>query len=266
MPTARLRVMRAILAFTVLAATGVAAADGIVTLQRGDSIQIAGRTVYCIPSYAHSDGVTLAAGDSITVGDRRVTCDAGYQTPPPPPPAQPRIDVASRVDTVCMQDLYNKVSGKLAGEDPIRFAEACRTIPVGRSCRITASAADDTCFQTLYNMVSGKFSADMAPRVQDACKQLTASCAAAPVTVSSRVDTTCFQRLYNATSGKPSVATALGWLRSCRSVPVDRCTIAAGRFDDTCVATLYNAVSGKLTPQEAADAARACRIVDARCD
>jgi len=248
----------------LFATVSVASADEI-ALHRGDSVKVHHKRYYCEPYERGHDGVTLSAGDSITVGDRRITCEAAaVVTAPPPPP--PTLEITSRVDKSCLDSLYMKVSGSLDAQSAMGLARACRNVEFGRSCRVTSSQLDNGCFQKLSFQVSGSLPDDMAGRVQDACKQLTASCVSAPANVSSKVDVDCYQRLYMSTSGKPSMGSALGWLRSCRSAPIDRCTIVSGQVDNSCVQAVYMSISGNLTPAQAGDVARACRSVQASCD
>ena len=258
--------MKAILAVGVLAATASVASADEIALHRGDSIKVHHKRYYCEAYDRHDHGVNLSAGDSITVGDRRISCEAGDVVVAPPPPP-PQMEITSRVDKSCLDSLYMKVTGSLDAHQAIGLAQACRNVELGsRSCRITNAQLDNSCFQKLSFQISGSLPDDMAGRVQDACKQLTATCVTAPANVSSRVDTQCYQRLYMSTSGSPSVPSALGWLRSCRSAPIDRCTIISGQVDPQCVQAVYMSISGNLTPAQAGEIARGCRAVQASCE
>ena len=122
------------------------------------------------------------------------------------------------------------------------------------------------CFQSLYTMVAGQFSDDAVAPIRDACSRVVASCQVqAPNNVVSNVDLSCLDNLYSSTSGRPTAQTALAWARSCRAVPVDRCTALSGRVEQGCLDKIYTMTSGRLTSAQAIAAARACRTVEATC-
>jgi hypothetical protein len=217
-------------------------------------------------------GVTLQPGDRVSAGRFRVKCarrdnsDGGDVQPPGPPPPQ-TSSLTSAVDTRCLSQVYQTISGRVPPASAPMLAEACRPMNVPRVCRETSSAPDAGCFRQLDQIISGSFSANDGAEAQRACRRVEASCAFEGTRkASARVDMTCVSQLYQKTSGRPNGAAIVQWIDGCRSQTRGRCQTVASSFDQACYTQAYQFVSGRPTIEDAARIARACTAHELLCD
>ncbi len=253
--------MRTTFAVLLLAAAP-ALADGIeLTLSWQDSLTIEGTRYTC--NDKSRAGVQLGPGDRITAGAFRLRCaKQGDEAPPPS-----SVTLSSGVDTMCLSQMNQAISGRVPPKDVTLWADACRTPPLDRRCQIVSSKPDSTCFAALDQLISGSFPNDQVAAVQRACNRIEASCALrGPRKVASSVDMTCVGQLYTRTTGKPSAATITTWLDTCRAQAVARCTVVGSKFNTTCFQAAYQYMSGRPSVTEAADIARACTTYDLACE
>lgn len=241
-----------------------ALADGIeLTLSWQDSLTIDGTRYTC--NDKARPGVQLQPGDRITAGAFRLRCAKRGDDAPPPPPTT--VTLSSAVDTTCLSQLNQSISGRVPAKDVTLWADACRTPPLDRRCQVVSSKPDSTCFAALDSLISGSFPNDQVAVVQRACNRIEASCSPRGTRkVSSSVDMSCVGQLYTRTTGKPSGATITTWIETCRAQAVARCAVVGSKFNSTCFSTAYQYMSGRPTVTEAADLARACTTYDLACE
>jgi hypothetical protein len=253
---------QAIAIAAVLALTTTALAEELV-LHAEDSITIDGQRYTCADRSRR--GVQMQPGDKLTAGKWRLKCKGDDDSGGGAGDAA-TTTIRSNVETACIQGLNNAISGRLPAGDAARWADACRTVDVGRACTVTSEQPDSECYSRLDSVISGHFSQTDAPAVERACKRIEASCRAGKTAVTQNVDIGCLDQLYRNTSGKPTGATVLSWIESCRGRQNGRCVAVNGSYNGECVQKAYNMISGKFSPSDAAAAARACRTVELRCE
>jgi hypothetical protein len=178
----------------------------------------------------------------------------------------PTIDLTSTVSVDCIEQLYQSMSGKPAGTEAPRWADACRNFEISHRCKVTASQPDSACFDKLNYVITGSFSDSEAAAATTACQQIQATCPSLPNTESSKVDLACLDDLYSKTQGKPDPKAMRDWLGRCRTKAFGKCVVVGGAVDLECVRKAYDMITGKFTSDEAAAVGKACRAVDLRCD
>lgn len=252
--------MRTTFAALLLAASP-AVADGIeLTLSWQDSLTIDGTRYTC--NDRSRAGVQLSPGDRVAAGIYRLACaKRGDERP------ETGVSLSSAVDTMCLSQLNQSISGRVPAKDVTLWADACRTPPLDRRCQVVSSKPDNACFAALDQLISGSFPNDQVAVVQRACNRIEATCTPRGTRkVSSSVDMACVGQLYTRTTGKPSAATIATWLDTCRAQAVARCTVVGAKFNGTCYQTAYQYISGRPSVVEAADIARACTTYDLACE
>ena len=103
-------------------------------------------------------------------GRARNSCKQIQGTCPAPANA-----VESRVDTQCMNQLYQAASGGLDGHATVGIAQQCRDHAVGQ-CVVVSGAADIQCMNFANQITSGGFTPTDAAGLARACRTLELRC------------------------------------------------------------------------------------------